>query len=98
MRAARREHAHVLEVAAQPSSVALEMIEQVGRRLLPGVVGVAVATMRQHPEVVAASQQERRLDRVVREDVAAQRRPAREQGQAAAGGEGRDADDRVVAP
>ncbi len=54
--------------------------------------------VRQHPNVVPGAQHERRLDRVVREDLAAERRAAGQQRQAAGRDERSDPHDGVVAP
>ncbi len=85
--------ARVLEIALAPSPVARGEIDQRGRALLVGA-----AEGRQHVDRVSRAPDQRRLDEVVAEDVAAERRPAREIRQAAMIGEGAGADDGVVAP
>ena len=83
----------MLEVALTPAPVALHLLEQRGGRLLvaPGeVVG--------EPERVARAPEQRRLDEVVAQDLAAERRPAGQPRQPAVLHERRDAEDRVVAP
>ena len=85
--------ARVLEIALAPSPVARREIDQRGRAFLVGA-----AEGRQHVDRISGAPDERRLDEVVAEDVAAERRPAREIRQAAMIGEGAGADDRVMAP
>ncbi len=88
----------MLQVALAPAAVAVQVVEQVGRRLLPAALVPAAGPVGQHPHVPAGAQQQRRLHRVVAQDLAAQRRAARQRRQAAMAGEGGDAHDRVVAP
>ena len=88
-----RQHARVLQIALAPAPVARRQIDQRRRAFL-----VRAAERRQHVDRPAGAAHQRRLDEVVAEDVAAERRLARQVGHAAMVGEGAGADDRVVAP
>ena len=85
--------ARVLQIALAPAAVARREIDQRGRALLVGA-----AERRQHVDRIAGAADQRRLDEIVAEDVAAERRLAGQVRQAAMVGEGARADDRVVAP
>src|SRR5205807_1673901 len=73
--------------------VARGEIDERGRTLLIGA-----AERRQHVDGIAGAAQERRLDEIMTEDMAAERRTAAQVRQAAMSGEGARPDDRVVAP
>ena len=83
----------VLEVALAPAPVAPHLLEQRRRHLL-----VAAAEIVGEPERPARAAHQRRLDEVVAQDLAAERRLPGQPRQAAVIHERRDADDRVVAP
>src|SRR3546814_10745412 len=91
--AARRQHADVLQVALAPAAVALGVVDQGRRRLLE-----AAAEIVRQPDLPAGAPQQRRLDEVVAEDLAAEGLSARQHRQPAVLDEGLHADDRVVAP
>ena len=74
---------HVLQVALAPAPVARREVDQRRRALLVGAVEV-----RQHVDRPAGAADQRRLDEVVAEDVAAEGRLALEVGQAGMGREG----------
>ncbi len=83
----------MLQIALAPAPVARREIDQRGRAFLE-----AAAKRRQHVDRPAGAADQRRLDEIVAEDVAAERRLARQVGHAAMVGEGASADDRVMAP
>ena len=83
----------MLEIALAPSPVASREIDQRGRALFVGAAEVG-----QHVNSKARAPHQRRLDEIVAEDVAAERRLARQVRQSAMVGERARADDRVVAP
>ena len=83
----------VLEIALAPAPVARRDVDERGRALL-----VAAREVVQHVDRPAGAPHQRRLDEIVAEHVAAERRPAGKVGQPAMGREGSRADDRVVAP
>ena len=85
--------AAVLQVALAPAPVARRDVDERGRALL-----VAAREVVQHVDRVAGAPHQRRLDEIVAEHVAAERRPAGKVGQPATGREGARADDGVVAP
>ena len=85
--------AGVLQVALAPAAVALQLVDQMRRRLL-----VAALQLGQQPDFVAGAAHQRRLDEVVRHDLAGQAATARQLGQRAVTHEGLHAQDRVVAP
>ena len=66
------QQAQVLEVALTPAAVALHLLEQRAGRLLPGS-----GQIEREPDRPARAAEQRRLDEVVAEDVAAERRLAR---------------------
>ena len=88
-----RQHADVLQIALTPAPVARGEVDQRGRAFLE-----AAAERRQHVDRPAGAAHQRRLDEIVAEDMAAERRLAGQVGHAAMVGEGAGADDRVVAP
>ena len=83
----------VLEVALAPTAVALHLLEQGRRHPLE-----AAAEIVGEPERPAGAAHQRRLDEVVAQNLAAERRLAGKAWQRAMRHERRDADDRVVAP
>ena len=83
----------VLQIALAPAPVAGREVDQRGRALLVGALEVG-----QHVDRPAGAPHQRRLDEIVAEDMAAEGRLALQVRQAAMGGEGLGADDRVVAP
>ena len=87
------QQAQVLQVALAPAAVALHGVQQGRRQLL-----VAARQVVRQPDGPAAAAQQGRFDEVVTEDVATERRAARQARQAAVLAEGLDADDGVVAP
>src|ERR1700730_144146 len=80
-------------VALAPSAVAPEVVGQ-GQR----IAFIAPAFLRQKTHLVAGAIHKHRLDLIVADDMAAQRRAAREHGQPAVLSERGEADDGVVAP
>src|SRR6202034_3968821 len=85
--------AGMLEIALAPSPVAGRKIDERRRALLVGA-----AKVRQHVDGVPGAKHESRLDEIVAENVAAERRSARQVRQSAMVGESARADDRVMAP
>ena len=85
--------AQVLHVALAPATLATEKIDEVRRHLLPGA-----AHLRQEADLPAGPAQERALDDVVAQDLAAERCLAGQHRQFGIVGEGRDPQDRVVSP
>ena len=83
----------VLEIALAPSPVASREIDERGRALF-----VRAAEVGQHVNGKARAPHQARLDEIVAEDVAAERRLARQVRQSAMVGERARTDDRVVAP
>jgi formylmethanofuran dehydrogenase subunit A len=86
------DQAGMLQVSLHPATIAHSVVEQVRRQLL-----VAAAQLGQQPAIPAAAAQESCLDEIVAQDLAVKRRPAGQDRQAAALGEGADAQDGVVA-
>ena len=93
LQAARADDPAVLQVALAPAPVARRDVDERGRALL-----VAAREVVQHVDRVAGAPHQRRLDEIVAEHVAAERRPAGKVGQPATGREGARADNGVVAP
>ena len=87
------DEACVLQVALAPAAVALQLVEQVRRVLLP-----AAAQLRRDPHLVAGARHHRRLDEIVREDFAGEAAAPRQPGERAVLHEGLDAQDGVVTP
>ena len=83
----------VLEVALAPAPVALGVVDKGRRQFLE-----ASREIRGEPQLVAGATEERGLDEVVTQDLAAERLAPRQAWQTAMPGEGRNADDGVVAP
>ncbi len=73
----------MLQIALAPAPVARRQIDQRGRAFLVGA-----AERRQHIDRIAGAPDQRRLDEIVAEDMAAERRPAAQIRQAAMRGEG----------
>ena len=89
----RADDPHVLEVALAPSPVARRKVDERGRALF-----VRAGEIGQHVDRVARAPDEPRLDEIMAENVAAERRLARQIRQPAMIGERARADDRVMAP
>ena len=83
----------MLQIALAPAAVAARELDQVGRQLL-----IAALDFGQHPHRVAGAAHQGGFDEVVAEDLAAHRRTPGQAGQPAMRGEGRQANDRIVAP
>ena len=83
----------MLQIALRPTPVAHGMLGQRRRRSFEAAIDIGT-----HIDGVAGAAQQRRLDEVVAEDVAAERWTAAKPRQAASIGERADANDGVVAP
>ena len=83
----------MLKVALAPAAVAFGVVDE-GRRRFLEAAGEIVG----QPNLPPGAPQQRCLDKVVTEDLAAEGFPAGQRRQAAVRHEGRHADDRVVAP
>ena len=93
MQTAHGQQPQVLQVALGPASVACGVVDHVGRHFLP-----ASAHVGRQPDLVAGAAHECGFDKVVAEDLAAERRLARQRRQIAELGELAQPQDGVVAP
>lgn len=87
------EQSKVLKVALTPPAIPLQFIQECGGHLL-----VTAVLVMEEPDLPAAAAHEGRLDKVVTQDIAPQRRLPRQLGQAAVLHERLHADDGIVAP
>jgi len=83
----------VLQIPLGPAAVACGVVDHIRRYLFP-----AAAELGDLPYLVAGAAHERRLDKVVAQDLTAERRSAGEPGQRAMGRKGTQAHDGVVTP
>ena len=83
----------ILHVALAPAQIAPDEFDQGRRVLLPAAVFLG-----QHAHLVARAPHQHRFELVVAQHVAAERRPVRQHRQLAMLDEGREPQDRVVAP
>src|ERR1019366_5083261 len=91
--ARRADNFEVLQIALSPAAIAYRDVDQRGRGFLP-----RAAELRRHAYLPAGAAHQGGLDEVVREYMPAKRLAASQRRQAAALGEGGDANDRVVTP
>src|SRR5450631_1739966 len=83
----------MLEIALTPAPVARRKVDECRRTFL-----VAAAKVRQHIDSVTGTPDQRGLDKIMAENVTAERRPPAQHGQAAMRGESCGANDRVMTP
>src|SRR4051812_11832280 len=83
----------MLHVALAPAPVALELVDQRRRALF-----VAAGEIAGEPDFPARASHQRRFDKVMAHDLAAERRPAPQAGKAAVLDKRLDAENRVMAP
>ena len=83
----------MLEIALTPAPVARRNIDERGRTLF-----VAAAKVWQHIDGITGAPDQCRLDKIMAEDMAAERRTPAQNRQAAMRGERLGANDRVMAP
>src|SRR5947209_3528908 len=93
MQALGRHDANVLEISLGPTPIASRNIDQRWWAFL-----IAAAEQRQHVHRPAGAMDQRGLDKVVAQDVPAERRLSAQSREAAMLGKGLGADDRVMAP
>ena len=93
MQPLRGEYSQMLEVALTPAAVACRKIDQRRRTFL-----IAAAETWQHIDRVTGAPDQRGLDKIMAENMPAERRPPAQHGQTAMGGESPGTNNRVMAP
>src|SRR5450631_1483819 len=83
----------MLEIALTPAPVARRKVDERRRTFL-----IAAAKAWQHIDRVTSAPDQRGLDKIMTENVTAERRPPAQHGQAAMRGESFGANDRVMTP